>query len=87
MVAASGLQRRSVAGACRMLPTLDELRAQRDRLKAEAQQLRAALIKGVAEWELGAPAPPELYDAFSRLVWIGSDLRDVEDAIMVSLTH
>ena len=70
-----------------MLPTLDELRAQRDRLKAEARELRAALIKGVAEWELGGPAPPELYDAFSRLVWISSDLQDVEDAIMVSVTH
>jgi len=70
-----------------MLPTLDELRVQRERLKAEAKRLRAALIKGVAEWELGAPAPPELYDAFSRLVFIDTHLRDVEDAITVSLTH
>jgi hypothetical protein len=70
-----------------MLPTLDELRAQRDRLKAEATQLRTALIKNLSECELGAPAPPELFDAFSRLVFIGSHLQDVEDAITVTLTH
>ena len=70
-----------------MLPTLDELRAQRDELKAEARELRTLLIKGLSEWELGAPVPLELYAAFRRLVCIDSDLRDVEDAITVSLTH
>ncbi len=70
-----------------MLLKLDELLALRDRLKAELNELRTALNNGLAECAMDGPVPPELFDAFSRMMFIDSHLQDVEDAISVSLTH
>jgi hypothetical protein len=61
--------------------TLDELHTKRDRLKLEAAELRALLVRSISDWVPDRPVPREIHAAFKRLVRTGEDLRDVEEAI------
>ena len=61
--------------------TLNELHAERDRLKMQAVELRAILVRTISDWVPGKPVPRGIHAALKRLVRTGEDLRDVEEAI------
>ena len=62
-------------------PTLDDLQAERNRLRAESTKLRAFLVQGVSASVPGTPVTLEVYTAVKRLVRASAELQDVEKAI------